>query len=60
VENKWEDGLIDVLVISCIASTITEIPEIEGVLFNIDSEKLDKYGSLDISNPVRKNSDLIK
>ncbi|MBD3184990.1 hypothetical protein GF312_22090 [Candidatus Poribacteria bacterium] len=60
VDNKWEDGLTDVLVISCIASTITEIPEVEGVLFNIEGERLDKYGSLDISNPVGKNPDLIK
>jgi len=60
LDNKWEDGLIDVLVISCIASTITEIPEVEGVLFNIEGERLDKYGSLDISNPVGKNPDLIK
>ena len=60
LDNKWEDGLIDVLVISCIASTITEIPEVEGILFNIEGKRLDKYGSLDISNPVGKNPDLIK
>ncbi|MCD4669772.1 MAG: GerMN domain-containing protein [Actinomycetia bacterium] len=60
VDNKWEDGLIDVLVINCIAATITEIPDVEAILIKIENKKLDKYGSLDISIPIRKNTDLIK
>lgn len=60
VENKWNDGIVDRLVINCIAATLTEIPGINGVLFLIEGEKLDKYGSLDISNPAERNADLIK
>ncbi len=52
VDNKWENGLIDNLVINSIASTMLEIPEVDGVLFNVDGDKLNNYGSLDISNPV--------
>jgi spore germination protein GerM len=60
VENKWEDGLTDILVVNCIAATMTEIPDVNGVVFKVDREKLEKYGSLDVSFPVRRNEELLK
>jgi len=60
VENKEDDGLMDLLIVNCIAATITEIPNIEGVLFEINGRKIDVYGSLDIGIPIKRNGDLIK
>ena len=60
VTNKSTDGIVDYLVINCIADTITEIPNIDGVLFKVDLKKLDLYGTLDIKSPVKRNEDIIK
>lgn len=60
VENKVDDSLADYLVINCISATMTEIPDVRGVIFKVDWEKIDVYGTLDIKNPATRNQDLIK
>jgi germination protein M len=60
IANKSEDSIVDYLVINCIADTITEIPDIDGVIFEVELEKLNVYGSLDIKSPVKRNEDIIK
>jgi germination protein M len=60
ITNKIEDSIVDFLVINCIADTITEISDINGVIFEVELEKLDVYGSLDIKSPVKRNEDIIK
>jgi spore germination protein GerM len=57
--NKGPDGAVDRLVINCIASTMTEIPDIEGVLFNIEGKKLDLYGSMDVKKPILRDESII-
>lgn len=59
-ESKGDDGLLDFLIVNCIAATITEIPDIKGVLFEINGKKIDVYGSMDVGIPVKRNEDLIK
>ena len=60
VESKGNDGLLDFLIVNCIAATITEIPDIKGVLFEINGKKINVYGSMDVGIPVKRNEDLIK
>ena len=60
IANKSEDSIVDYLVINCIADTITEISDIDGVIFEVELEKLNVYGSLDIKSPVKRNEDIIK
>jgi spore germination protein GerM len=60
VESKGDDGLLDFLIVNCIAATITEIPDIKGVLFEINGKKIDVYGSMDVGIPAKRNEDLIK
>lgn len=60
VESKGDDGLLDFLIVNCIAATITEIPDIKGVLFEINGKKIDVYGSLDVRTPVKRDEELIK
>jgi spore germination protein GerM len=60
VDKRTDDGLVDYLVINCIAATMTEIPGVRGVLFKVDWEKIDVYGTLDVKNPVTRNEELIK
>lgn len=60
VDNKAQDSLVDYLVISSIANTITEIPGVEGVLFKVEMENLSVYGELDLNNPWMRNEKLIK
>lgn len=60
VENKVDDSLVDYLVVNCIAATMTEIPNVRGVIFKVDWKKIDVYGTLDVKNPVIRNQDLIK
>lgn len=60
IENKEEDGLVDFLVLNCISATITEISGVKGVLFETEGEKIDVYGTLDVSTPVKRNEELLK
>ena len=60
IRSEDGDGLVDVLIVNCIAATITEIPDVDGVLFKVNGEKISLYGSLDVSNPIGKNYELIK
>ncbi|MCL4385348.1 MAG: GerMN domain-containing protein [Cyanobacteria bacterium] len=60
VDNKGQDGLMDLLIINCIAATITEIPGVNAVIINVEGKKLNTYGSMDIKNPIERDSKLIK
>jgi len=60
IRSESSNGLLDVLIVNCIAATITEIPDVDGVLFKINGENISMYGSLDVSNPIGKNYKLIK
>jgi len=60
IENRVKDGLADFLVLNCISATLTEIPDIRGVLFEIEGERINVYGTLDVSTPVKRNEDLLE
>jgi len=60
IDNKGDDGLIDYLIVNCIVMTITEIPDVIGILLEIEGNKIDIYGSLDVRFPVKRNEELIK
>ncbi len=59
VDNKGSQ-LADTLLLACIVNTLTEIENIDGVLFEIEGEKLSVYGNHDTSVPMRRNYSLIK
>jgi spore germination protein GerM len=60
VDNRVGNSLVDFLVINSIASSMIEIEGIEGVVFKVDSEKIDIYGEIDIKNPATRNESIIK
>ncbi len=60
VDDKIESGIVDKLVIFSIANTATEFEEINSVEVYIEGEKLDIYGTLDISGPIFRDPLIIK
>lgn len=60
IDNKVEDGLVDLLLLNCISATITEIPDVKGVLFEVEDKKINIYGTIDVSIPVKRNNELLK
>jgi len=60
VENKLESDIVDRLTVYSIVNTVTEFDEINSVEIYIEGEKLNLYGSLDISEPVFREPLLIK
>jgi len=41
-------------------NTLTEIPEIEGVIFYIEGVRIRVYGNVDLSIPAIRNKEYIK
>jgi len=60
VDDKIESGIVDKLVIFSIVNTATEFEEINSVEVYIEGEKLDIYGTLDISGPIFRDPLIIK
>jgi spore germination protein GerM len=60
LNNKDNSGLVDNLVLNCIADTVTEIPDIQGIIIKVNWEKIKSYGSIDVSNPIKRNTEIIK
>ena len=55
LQNSLESGILDEYVIYTIVNTVTEIPEIEGVIFLIEGIRIKLYGKVDLSIPAIRN-----
>lgn len=55
LQNSLESGILDEYVIYTIVNTVTEIPEIEGVIFLIEGVRIKLYGKVDLSIPAIRN-----
>ena len=52
IENSLDSGILDEHVIYTIVNTVTQIPEIDGVVFFIDDIRIKTYGNVDLSIPA--------
>jgi spore germination protein GerM len=60
LENSLDTRILDEYIIYSIVNTLTEIPDIEGVIFYIDGIRIKGYGNVDLSIPAIRNKDLIE
>lgn len=60
LENSLDTRILDELIIYSIVNTLTEIPEIEGVIFYIEGIRIKVYGNIDLSIPAIRNTEYIK
>jgi len=59
LENSLDSGILDEYVIYTIVNTITEIPEVEGVIFLIEGKRIKFYGSVDLSIPAIRDENYL-
>ena len=59
LENSLDTRILDEYVIYSIVNTLTEIPEIEGVIFYIEGMRIKIYGNVDLSVPAIRNKEYI-
>lgn len=59
LENSLDTRILDEYVIYSIVNTLTEIPEIEGVIFYIEGIRIKIYGNVDLSTPAIRNKEYI-
>ncbi len=55
LQNSLESGILDEYVIYTIVNTVTEIPQVEGVIFLIEGKRIKLYGQVDLSIPAIRN-----
>lgn len=60
LENSLDTRILDEYIIYSIVNTLTEIPEIEGVIFYIEGIRIKVYGNIDLSIPAIRNTEYIK
>ncbi|MDD5601089.1 MAG: GerMN domain-containing protein, partial [Actinomycetota bacterium] len=60
LENSLDTSILDEYVIYSIVNTLTEIPDIEGVIFYIEGIRIKVYGNVDLSIPTIRNKDFIE
>ena len=60
LENSLDTRILDEFIIYSIVNTLTEIPEIEGVVFYIEGIRIKVYGNVDLSVPAIRNTEYIK
>jgi len=59
LENSLDTRILDEYVIYSIVNTLTEIPEVEGVIFYIEGMRIKIYGNVDLSVPAIRNKEYI-
>ncbi|MDD3819644.1 MAG: GerMN domain-containing protein [Actinomycetota bacterium] len=60
LENSLDTSILDEYIIYSIVNTLTEIPDIEGVIFYIEGIRINVYGNVDLSIPAIRNKDFIE
>ncbi len=59
LENSLDTRILDPYIIYSIVNTLTEIPDIEGVIFYIEGVRIRMYGNVDLSIPAIRNKEYI-
>jgi len=59
LENALDTRILDEYIIYSIVNTVTEIPDISGVIFFIEGKRIKAFGDIDLSIPLIRNNDLI-
>lgn len=59
LENSLDTRILDEYIIYSIVNTLTEIPEIEGVIFYIEGIRIKVYGNVDLSVPAIRDKEYI-
>jgi spore germination protein GerM len=60
LDNSLDSSILDEYVIYTIVNTVTQIPEIDGVVFFIDGTRIKTYGDVDLSIPAIQNEKYLK
>ena len=60
LDNSLDSSILDEYVIYTIVNTVTQIPEIDGIVFFIDGARIKTYGDVDLSIPAIKNEKYLK
>jgi spore germination protein GerM len=60
LDNSLDSRILDEYVIYTIVNTVTQIPEIDGIVFFIDGARIKTYGDVDLSIPAIKNEKYLK
>ncbi|MDP3012063.1 MAG: GerMN domain-containing protein [Candidatus Hydromicrobium sp.] len=59
LENSLDTRILDEYIIYSIVNTLTEIPEIEGIIFYIEGIRIKIYGNVDLSIPAIRDKEYI-
>ena len=60
LENSLDSRILDDYIIYSIVNTVTEIQDINGVIFFIEGKRIKMYGNIDLSIPIIRNTDLLR
>jgi hypothetical protein len=60
LDNALDTRILDEYIIYSIVNTVTEIPDIGGVIFFIEGKRIKTYGNIDLSIPLIRNTDLLE
>ncbi len=60
LENSLDTRILDEYIIYSIVNTLTEIPQIEGVIFYIEGVRIRMYGNVDLSIPSIRNKEFLE
>jgi hypothetical protein len=60
LEESLDSRILDEYVIYSIVNTLTEIPEIDGVIFYIEGIRIKVYGDIDLSIPAIRNNEYLE
>ncbi len=60
LENSLDTRILDEYIIYSIVNTLTEIPEINGIIFFIDGKRVKLFGSIDLSIPAIRDTGYIE
>jgi spore germination protein GerM len=59
LENSLDSRILDDYIIYSIVNTVTEIRDINGVIFFIEGKRIKMYGNIDLSIPLIRNTELL-
>jgi hypothetical protein len=60
LNESLDSRILDEYIIYSIVNTLTEIPEIEGVIFYIEGIRIKVYGNIDLSIPAIRNEEYLE
>jgi len=60
LDNALDSRILDEYIIYSIVNTVTEIPDIRGVIFFMEGKRVTTYGNMDLSIPLIRKQDLLE